>query len=199
MTAGMDHEATPLEMRRVMGQFCSGITVVAGFTAEDKPVGFACQSFASVSLDPPLVLFCVATTSRSWPLIRESGRFAVNVLAETQQDVCATFGRPGKDKFADLSWERTEWGPSIDGVLATVLCDVHDVHRAGDHDIVVGHVRQLWTASPDGASPGPLLFFRGRYGIDDPTNDLGLWRWEALFGFDEMDSLTPTAEAARAE
>lgn len=195
MTAGMDHEATPLEMRRVMGQFCSGITVVAGFTADDKPVGFACQSFASVSLEPPLVLFCVATTSRSWPLIRESGRFAVNVLAEDQQDVCATFGRPGTDKFADLEWERTDFGPSIDGVLATVLCDVHDVHRAGDHDIVVGHVRQLWTT----ADHGPLLFFRGRYGIEDPTNDLGLWRWEALFGFDEVDPVGGAVEAARAE
>ncbi len=191
MTAGMDHEATPLEMRRVMGQFCSGITIVAGFTDGDAPVGFACQSFASVSLDPPLVLFCVATTSRSWPLIQTSGRFAVNVLAEEQQEVCATFGRPGRDKFADLSWKRTEWGPSIDGVLATVLCDVDAVHRAGDHDIVVGRVRQLWTA----ADSGPLLYFRGRYGIDDPTNDLGLWRWEALFGFDELDGV----EAARAE
>jgi flavin reductase (DIM6/NTAB) family NADH-FMN oxidoreductase RutF len=186
----MDHQATPLEMRRVMGQFCSGITVVAGFSG-DEPIGFACQSFASVSLDPPLVLFCVASTSRSWPLIRDSGRFVVNVLSEEQQQVCATFGRPGTDKFADLSYQRTPYGPSLDAVLATVLCDVHDVHRAGDHDIVVGRVRQLWTA----ADSGPLLYFRGRYGIDDPTNDLGLWRWEALFGFDAMDDV----QAARAE
>jgi 3-hydroxy-9,10-secoandrosta-1,3,5(10)-triene-9,17-dione monooxygenase reductase component len=187
MTAGMDHEATPLEMRRVMGQFCSGITVVAGFNG-DEPVGFACQSFASVSLDPPLVLFCVGTGSRSWPLIRESGRFAVNVLAEPQQEVCATFGRPGSDKFADLAWQRTPWGPSIDGVLATVLCDVHDVHRAGDHDIVVGRVRQLWTSQTDGSAAGPLLYFRGRYGIEDP-DDLGLWRWDTVFGFDDVDGV----------
>jgi flavin reductase (DIM6/NTAB) family NADH-FMN oxidoreductase RutF len=185
----MDHEATPLEMRRVMGQFCSGITVVAGFSGDD-PVGFACQSFASVSLEPPLVLFCVATTSRSWPLIQSSGRFAVNVLAADQQDVCATFGRPGQEKFAGLSWQRTPWGPSLDGVLATVLCDVHDVHRAGDHDIVVGRVRQLWTSGDS----GPLLYFRGRYGIDEP-DEVGLWRWEALFGFDGMDDV----EAIRAE
>jgi 3-hydroxy-9,10-secoandrosta-1,3,5(10)-triene-9,17-dione monooxygenase reductase component len=195
MTAGMDHEATPLEMRRVMGQFCSGITVVSGFTAEDVPVGFACQSFASVSLEPPLVLFCVATTSRSWPLIRDSGRFAVNVLAEGQQDVCATFGRPGRDKFAELAWQPTPWGPSVDGVLATVLCDVHDVHGAGDHDIVVGRVRQLWTADRGGSAGGPLLYFRGRYGIDDSAEDLGLWRWDTVFGFDELDGV----EVARAE
>jgi 3-hydroxy-9,10-secoandrosta-1,3,5(10)-triene-9,17-dione monooxygenase reductase component len=190
MTVGLDHEATPTEMRRVLGSFCSGVTIVAGMDGDD-PVGFACQSFASVSLEPPLVLFCVGTGSRSWPRIRESGRFAVNVLAEEQKDVCATFGRPGTEKFADLSWERTDWGPSIDGLLATVLCDVHNVHRAGDHDIVVGRVRQLWTTG----DRAPLLFFRGRYGIEGPTNELRLCSWESLFGFDPLDDL----EAPRVE
>lgn len=188
MTAGMDHEATPMEMRRVMGQFCSGITVVAGCDG-DEPVGFACQSFASVSLEPPLVLFCVASASRSWPRIQASGSFAVNVLAEDQQEICARFGRSGEDKFAGLSWRRTEWGPSIDGVLATVLCDIETVHRAGDHDVVIGRVRQLWTAGEN----GPLVYFRGRYGLDDPAQDaLGLWRWEALFGFQGSDSFEQT-------
>jgi 3-hydroxy-9,10-secoandrosta-1,3,5(10)-triene-9,17-dione monooxygenase reductase component len=162
VTAGVDHQLSPVEMRRVMGAFCSGITIVAGIE-DDEPVGFACQSFASVSLEPPLVLFCVATTSRSWPRIRSSGRFAVNVLAEDQQDVSARFGKPGADKFSGLEWHRTPWGPSIAGVLATVLCDVEDVHRAGDHDIVVGRVRQLWTARTN----GPLLYFRGSYGLEE--------------------------------
>jgi 3-hydroxy-9,10-secoandrosta-1,3,5(10)-triene-9,17-dione monooxygenase reductase component len=162
VTAGVDHQLSSLEMRRVMGQFVSGITIVAGID-DDEPVGFACQSFCSVSLEPPLVLFCVATTSRSWPRIQSSGRFAVNVLAEDQQELCARFGKPGADKFSGLAWHRTPWGPSIDGVLATVLCDIHDIHRAGDHDIVVGHVRQLWTARSD----GPLVYFRGGYGLEE--------------------------------
>jgi flavin reductase (DIM6/NTAB) family NADH-FMN oxidoreductase RutF len=83
-------------MRRVLGSFATGVVVVTG-EVDGAPVGFACQSFASVSLEPPLVLFCPAHTSRSWPLIRESGRFCVNVLADDQEDLCARFATTGTD------------------------------------------------------------------------------------------------------
>jgi flavin reductase (DIM6/NTAB) family NADH-FMN oxidoreductase RutF len=115
-----------------------------------------------VSLEPPLVLFCPAHTSRSWPLIRGSGKFCVNVLAEDQEDLCARFATTGADKFGGLTWHETEWGPSLDNVLSTVMCDVDAVHPAGDHDIVIGRVRELVLHR----EAKPLVFYRGTFGLE---------------------------------
>jgi 3-hydroxy-9,10-secoandrosta-1,3,5(10)-triene-9,17-dione monooxygenase reductase component len=156
----VDHVVEPAEMRRVLGSFASGVTIVTG-TEGEAPVGFACQSFTSVSLDPPLVLVCPAHTSTTWPRIAATGRFSVNVLAHDQADLCRAFAVSGGDKFAGLSWTPTPWGPSLDGVLATVHCDVEQVHPAGDHDVVIGRVRRLVTHREE----GPLLFFRGQLGL----------------------------------
>jgi flavin reductase (DIM6/NTAB) family NADH-FMN oxidoreductase RutF len=150
----------PTEMRRVLGHFASGVTVVAGFDGEE-PVGFACQSFTSVSLDPPLVLVCPAHTSSTWPRIQASGSFSVNVLAADQTELCKTFATSGADKFDGLRWHATQWGPSLDGVLATVHCDIEQVHVAGDHDVVIGRVQQLVTHRES----GPLLFWKGQFGL----------------------------------
>ena len=159
----VDAVASPAEMRRVLGSFATGVTVVTGTAADGTPVGFACQSFASVSLEPPLVLFCPAHTSRSWPLIREGGTFCVNVLAEDQEALCARFATSGGDKFGDgLTWHQTPWGPSLDNVLSTVMCDVDAVHVAGDHDIVIGRVRELVLHR----EAAPLVFYRGTFGLE---------------------------------
>ena len=160
MHPGADHVVEPSEMRRVLGHFASGVTIVTGLD-EGEPVGFACQSFTSVSLEPPLVLFCPAHTSSTWPRIRKAGSFSVNVLAEDQMDLCLRFANSGIDKFDGLDWHPTTWGPELDGVLATVHCDVEQVHAAGDHDVVIGRVRQLVTHR----EVGPLLFFRGQFGL----------------------------------
>jgi 3-hydroxy-9,10-secoandrosta-1,3,5(10)-triene-9,17-dione monooxygenase reductase component len=154
-----DHIVEPAEMRRVLGHFASGVTIVTGLD-DGEPVGFACQSFTSVSLEPPLVLFCPAHTSSTWPRIRKAGAFSVNVLAEDQMDLCMRFASSGGDKFAGLDWHTTPWGPSLDGVIATVHCEIEQVHAAGDHDVVIGHVRELVTHR----EVGPLLFFRGQFG-----------------------------------
>ncbi len=157
----VDHAVVdPGEMRRVLGHFASGVTIVTGFDGEE-PVGFACQSFTSVSLDPPLVLFCPAHTSSTWPRIQASGSFSVNVLAADQIELCKAFATSGGDKFANVEWTTTQWGPSLDGVLATVSCDIEQVHVAGDHDVVIGRVRELVTHRED----GPLLFWKGQFGI----------------------------------
>ena len=150
----------PAELRRVMGHFATGVTIVTGDDG-GSPVGFACQSFTSVSLDPPLVLFCPSHSSRSWPRIREAGAFTVNVLAEDQLELCKAFATSGSDKFAGLAWSPTAWGPAIDDVLATVHCEISQVVPAGDHDVVVGVVRQLVTHR----DAPPLVFFRGQYGL----------------------------------
>ncbi|EOM77473.1 flavin reductase [Rhodococcus rhodnii] len=164
VTTESTHAPTPEEMRRLMGRFASGVTIVTALD-DDEPVGFACQSFASVSLDPPLVLFCAAHSSRSWPRIRSVGRFAINVLAEPQSDVCGAFGTRDGRKFDGLDWNVSPWGtPSLDGVLMRVHAELHDVHVAGDHDVVVGRVLGL----ESGAAERPMLFYCGRFGIETP-------------------------------
>src|SRR5437764_3231277 len=89
--------ANPAAMREVLGHFVSGITVVTAVT-DDGPTGFTCQSFSSLSLDPPLVAFAPSLTSRTWPRLREIGRFGVNVLAEGQEEISRRFARSGADK-----------------------------------------------------------------------------------------------------
>ncbi|MGW8887435.1 flavin reductase family protein [Streptomyces sp. NPDC055749] len=148
------------DFREVLGRFASGITVVASVDADGEPVGLACQSFASLSLDPPLVMLCVGKNSSSWPKVRQTGRFGVSILAEEQREACAALGKRGPDKFRDVSWELSEHGAvRIDGALATVDCALHEVHEAGDHLVVTARVLEL-TAREDGL---PLLYFRSAY------------------------------------
>src|SRR5687767_7567255 len=90
--------------RQVLGHFCTGVTVVTA-ASPDGPAGFACQAFAALSLDPPLVLFCPGGKSSSWQRIERSGRFCVNVLASGQESISRVFGTAGADKFAAVSWK----------------------------------------------------------------------------------------------
>lgn len=171
---------TSAEMRRAMGSFASGVTVVTGLHA-GEPVGFACQSFASVSLEPPLVLFCADHRGRAWPLIRGTGRFTVNVLAERQVDLCNRFGSSRGEKYAGLEWELSRWGtPVLPEVLMRVHAEVYDVHVAGDHDVVVGRVLEIDVLSDE----PPMLFFRGQFGIEaQPVAPApALWGWGDRWG-----------------
>jgi 3-hydroxy-9,10-secoandrosta-1,3,5(10)-triene-9,17-dione monooxygenase reductase component len=169
-TAAQAVEPDPASMRRVLGHFCTGVAVIAAH-GERGPVGFACQSFAALSLEPPLVLFCPSASSGSWPVIERTGSFTVNVLGERQRDISGVFGAPGADKFAGLGHSPAPSGaPLLDGVLTWADCDLEAVHPAGDHYIVVGRVTAL------GGSGGgrPLLFYRGRYTVTEPD-----WPWPA--------------------
>lgn len=169
-------DPAPHEMRRAMGNFATGVTVVTGLSG-GEPYGFACQSFASVSLEPPLVLFCADHRGRAWPEIQKAGRFAVNVLGEDQFDLGNRFGSSKGLKYTGLDWEVSCWGtPSLQGVLVRVHAEVLSVTVAGDHDIVLGRVLELET-------PGrgqPLLFFRGRFGVEpeDIREAPGAWGWQ---------------------
>ncbi|MBF6355825.1 flavin reductase family protein [Nocardia higoensis] len=161
----------PRQFRTVLGQFCTGITVITTFGDSSDgdsapPIGFACQSFAALSLDPPLVLFCPTKGSRSWAAIEKSGRFCVNILAEAQQPVCARFGSREEDKFAGVPWRTTELGlPALDDALATIECRVDSVVDGGDHYIVIGRVLSLSESTDSGR---PLLFYRGQYTAIEP-------------------------------
>ncbi len=155
---------TPERMRHALGHFATGVTVITGYSPTGDPVGFACQSFASVSLDPPLVLFCADHRGRSWPLIRDTGRFTVNVLGHLQRGLVERFGRAAGLRFDGLAWERSaQGGPSLPGALVRVHCRVEQVHPAGDHDVVIGQVVGL-----DDAETGrPMLFYRGRFSVTE--------------------------------
>ncbi|MFF4547313.1 flavin reductase family protein [Streptomyces sp. NPDC001435] len=152
------------EFRRVLGHFATGVTVVTAPAAdgEDGPAGFACQSFSSLSLDPPLVAFMVGRTSTTWPRIARAGVFCVNVLGAHQGELCRGFAVRGADKFAGVEYGAApvSGSPRLAGTLAWIDCTVHAVHTGGDHLIVVGRVDALGTADEDAA---PLLFHKGRF------------------------------------
>ncbi|WP_370131290.1 flavin reductase family protein [Streptacidiphilus sp. EB103A] len=161
-----DAVADPLLMRSVLGHFCTGVTVISALAADDTPAGFACQSFSSLSLDPPLVSFNVARTSASWPRIAHAGSFCVSVLAADQGGLCRTFAvssASGADKFAGVEWSPSPGtgAPRIADALAWIDCTIHAVHVGGDHLIVLGRVCEL---SVGRADVGPLLFYRGGFG-----------------------------------
>ncbi|PWI45917.1 flavin reductase family protein [Streptomyces sp. ICBB 8177] len=182
LRAVREDERAPFDTARfrdVLGHFASGVTVVTApgvtqevpdaFDADVKaplspaPAGFACQSFSSLSLEPPLVAFMVARTSGSWPRIARAGVFCVNVLAAGQEALCRAFAVSGADKFAGVDWTPAPvtGAPVLAGVAAWVDCEVHAVHTGGDHLVVVGRVKDLGTA-PEPLPP--LLFHRGRFG-----------------------------------
>lgn len=149
--------------REVLGHFASGVTVVTAM--EDVgPVGFTCQAFTSLSLDPPLVALAPGKSSTSWPRIAEAGRFCVNILADDQEALCRDFAVSGGDKFTGIGWSPGSTGaPVLDGVLAWVECELLLVHDAGDHELVFGRVVDL------GVNPGaPLLYYRGGFGRFTP-------------------------------
>lgn len=145
--------------RSVLGHFATGITVITAMDG-DEPVGLAANSFTSVSLDPPLVLFCAASSSTTWPRIQRAGHFTVNVLDEHQEDICRLFATRGADRFGQIGWHVEQHGPILDDVHAYLDCTIEAEHPAGDHVIVVGRVHSLGLT----ADAGPLLFYQGRYG-----------------------------------
>ena len=161
-----EHVAAARRFRDVLGRFASGVTVVTGMS-NGAPVGMTCQSFSSVSLEPPLVVFIPAKSSRAWPQIQRSGKFCVNFLAADQAGLSNTMASRGVDKFADVKWTPSpETGsPVLDGALAQVDCSIHAVHEAGDHYLVVGRVLDL--VAHDDGEQDPLLFYRGEYRSTD--------------------------------
>lgn len=156
--------ATPIDpraFRETLGHYPSGITIIAGHDGV-RPIGFTCQSFYSVSLEPPLISFSVMKTSTSYPPIRDVGRFSVNVLARSQTAISNQFARSGTEKWAGVAWTPSRAGsPLILGSLMWLDCTLHAEYEAGDHYIVVGRVHETGEHAADDAVP--LLYYRGRY------------------------------------
>lgn len=151
--------------RDVLGAFASGVTVVAAM-GDDGPAGLTVQSFASVSLDPPLVMFSVAKSARSWPTIERAGAFCATILAADQAPLAVRMATRGIDKFSGVEWtpSTVTGSPVIEGGLGHVDCRIEAVYEAGDHLIVLGRVVDLATTGRQDA----LLFYRGQYGVAEP-------------------------------
>ncbi len=156
MTGGPDEA----RFRQVLGHFATGVTVVTGIDG-DEPVGLAVNSFTSVSLDPPLVAFSVGRRSATWPRIRTTGQFTVNILSADQEVVSRRFASHAGPRFDGIGWHPSPSGsPVLDGALAWIDATVEAEHDAGDHLLIIGRVSGLDVAR-EGA---PLVFYRGGYG-----------------------------------
>ena len=147
------------EFRRALGAFVTGVTIVTTIQPDGSPRGFTANSFTSVSLDPPLILVCIAKTASSHDVFSKTQQFAVSVLAEDQRPVSGVFASKAADKFSQVAWQkRTTGAPVIDNAAASFDCTTHDVVDAGDHIILIGRVVDFVHTSSS-----PLGYCRGAY------------------------------------
>jgi flavin reductase (DIM6/NTAB) family NADH-FMN oxidoreductase RutF len=147
------------ELRRVMGHFATGVTVITSKRNSGELHGLTANAFTSVSLIPPLLLVCIDKKAESYPCFDESGIFTVNVLAADQEALSRRFAVTGGDKFQGVSYRIGANGaPILDGALAYLECKVTEKVDGGDHTIYVGEIEQAETKEGK-----PLLFFRGGY------------------------------------
>lgn len=150
----------PRTLRDALGCFATGVTVVTCLDAEGQPVGLTANSFTSVSLDPPLLLVCVAKRAASADPLSSADHFAVNVLETGQQPASITFSTRVEDRFGQTAWSLGEHGvPVLLDSLSVFECSRHAIHDAGDHFILIGEVKKA-TFEP---GLDPLLYFRGSY------------------------------------
>ena len=130
--------------RKVLSYYPTGVSVVTGSTVGEGPVGLVVGTFTSLSLEPALVSFMPAKSSSSWPKIRSSGAFCVDVLGAGQAEACRQFSAPGGRKFEGVDWRPGATGsPILSGSVAWVDCRIEQVFDSGDHQIVVGRVVDL--------------------------------------------------------
>ncbi|VDC24943.1 CoA transferase [Pseudogemmobacter humi] len=164
--AGPPQPLAPQALRRAFGAFATGVTVLTTRQADGTPRGFTANSFASVSLDPPLVMICLAKSAHSCATFAAAPHFAVNVLAEGQEPVAELFASRAPDKFPRCDWRPGHAGmPLIDGALAGFVCARHRLVDAGDHLILIGRVEAFSETAGN-----PLGFFRGAYVPVGPLN-----------------------------
>ena len=159
----LDPPIDPGDFRTVLGHFPTGVTVVtsAGQPGANRPVGIAIGSFASISLDPPLVGFFLGNQSGSWPAMEASGHFCVNVLGSDQQELCGLMASRSETKFDGFDYETAGSGaPILPDVHAVIDCSIQQVVEAGDHNLIVGRVQHLAVYR----DTDPMVFYKGQYG-----------------------------------
>ena len=149
----------PAYFRQVLSHLPTGVTVITGY-GSDGPSGMAANSVTSVSLEPPLVLFCPAHSSTTWPRIRQSGAFCINIMANNHEPLIRQFSLRDAQRFAGVEWEDRETGPALQGAVGWIECRIQNEITAGDHMVVIGAVVGIEARS----EVEPLVLCRGRYG-----------------------------------
>ncbi|RAU22491.1 flavin reductase [Paramagnetospirillum kuznetsovii] len=151
----------PRSFRKTLGCFASGVTVVTTLAPETRaPVGVTVSAFSSLSLDPPLVLFCLGNATSSLEAFKGFGHFVINILSESQRDLSIRFASRSEDKWQGVAWSAWESGaPVIANCLATLECSLVREEDGGDHRIFIGRVERM--KHQEGGSP--LVYFRGSY------------------------------------
>jgi len=145
--------------RQCLGKFATGVTVVTCADAAGQPCGITANSFSSVSLEPPLILWNIAKVSNSLDAYLEADHFAINVLSSAQRDVSNHFARSDHTLFDDVDYQLSKDGvPLLPGTIATFECRTREIHDCGDHHIIVGEVERFSKHEKD-----PLLFYSGGY------------------------------------
>jgi flavin reductase (DIM6/NTAB) family NADH-FMN oxidoreductase RutF len=149
----------PQELRRVMGHFATGVTIITTKDKEGSPNGLTANAFMSLSLDPPLVLISVDKSAQCYHCFESMNGFTVNFLSEEQENISRRFATKGIDKFAGLQWrEGTNGAAILHAALGYVECRIRQCHDGGDHTIVVGEV-----VAAHASGGQPLIFFKGKY------------------------------------
>lgn len=151
--------ANPSTLRQTFGSFPTGVIAVCGLV-DGAPVGMAASSFASVSLDPPLVLFCAARSSLTWPRLRRSSHLGLSVLSDNQAELCLQLAGPASERFTGVDWTCTAGGAVLlEGAVAWLDCRPQREVEAGDHWVVVLEVGAVMSAS----DAGPLIFHKSSF------------------------------------
>lgn len=147
-------------LRSVLGKYATGVAIITTQAAEAGPVGITVNSFSSVSLAPPLVMWSIACKAYSRPVFEAAGYWAVHILAYEQDELSARFAQAGADKFADIPVERGLHGlPLLPGCAARLQCKSSLIHEGGDHLILLGEVLDY-----EANEAAPLVFHSGKYG-----------------------------------
>lgn len=149
------------EFRNTMGSFATGVTVVTTVDDKGELFGVTANSFSSLSLDPPLVLFCLDLKALSFDAFNSASHLNINILAHDQEEMSSHFAKSGTDKWAGVDFETSDSGcPILPNSIATLECRKREIHNGGDHIIIIGEVENF-TNDTDGKRP--LLFYKGRY------------------------------------
>jgi len=155
----------PRELRDVLGCFATGVCVVTTVGDEGRPVGMTINSFASVSLDPPLILWSIGLNTPSRGAFQTHGCFAINIMGTSAKDTTLNFAKPADDKFANIAWTEGHRGvPVLSEAMAVLECTVEDQIISGDHEIFIGRVVRL-----DQNEGEPLLFHKGQFASLGPS------------------------------
>lgn len=195
--ANIDRTAdNPLDrgaLRRALGAFATGVTIVTGRDADGAPVGFTANSFTSVSLDPPLVLACIGVGAASYAAFRNADGFAVNILAAGQRDLAMRFATRGADKFAGGEWvERATGAPVLNDGAAWFDCVAHQILDAGDHAVMIGRVVAFGRRDAR-----PLAYHDGRFAEVAPLGQAAAFRLVAALRRGDRALLRRTDEGLR--